>query len=83
MYNVNAVSASTTIAMSRCSLTQLGSHLRPGELGFAPVWIKTAYQEHIGSLDCVILTGDDRDASFSFDIVVWKLPMRSWDPSPS
>lgn len=44
---------------------------------------KTAYQKHTSSLDYVTLTGEDRDASFSFDIVVWKLPMRSWDPSPS
>lgn len=43
----------------------------------------TAYQKHTSSLDYVTLTGEDRDASFSFDIVVWKLPMRSWDPSPS
>jgi len=44
---------------------------------------KTAYQIPTGSSDCVRLTGEDREASFSFDIVVWKLPMRSWDPSLS
>lgn len=35
-HNVNAVLASTTIAMSRCNLTQLRGHLRPGDLDFAP-----------------------------------------------
>lgn len=37
-YNVNTVLAYNiiTIAMSRCSLTQLGGHLMPGDLGFAP-----------------------------------------------
>lgn len=83
MYKVNADSASTTVVSLRCSLTQLGGHLQARWPRFCSNMSKTGYQEHTGSLDGVTLTGDDRDASFSFDIVVWKLPMRSWDPSLS
>lgn len=82
MHNVNAESASTTVALLRYSLTQLW-YLQVKWRKFCCKMSKTAYQKHTGSLDYVRLTGEDRDASFSFDIVVWKLPMRSWDPSLS
>lgn len=37
MNNANAVLASTTIAMSRCGLAQLGGHLWPGDLDFSAI----------------------------------------------
>lgn len=82
MHNVNAESASTTVALLRCSLTLL-QYLQVKWCKLCSKMSKTAYQKHTGNLDYVRLTGEDRDASFSFDIVVWKLPMRSWDPSLS
>lgn len=79
---VKTESASTIVILLSCSLTQL----RYQKIEWYKLRSKmttTAYQKHTSSLDYVTLTGEDRDASFSFDIVVWKLPMRSWDPSPS